>query len=371
YDSAGEWVFRVGMPAKSGVSGGILAVLPGQLGVGVFSPRLDVHGNSARGVRVCRDLSSSFGLHFLRAPRPAPAAIRRQCDLARIGSKRQRTEAERAWLDRTGTRARVYDLAGDLSFAGIELVARRLVEAAADLDAAVLDLTRVTRVDEVAVRVLRDLLLILDEHGTPVAFVGTQHHPRFLRRLEESLTQAERQVRVRTFPDEDHALEWCERLLLASRPTDVTESRTRALGSHDLCRGLSPTELAAFAAILEPRRFEAGAVILRQGDPPDGLYLLLRGDVSVTLDVPQGERRRVATVSAGMAFGDLALLDRSPRTADVHADTPVECAILPLDAFDRMSESHPAIKIALLANLLRSASRMVVRLNEELASLAP
>jgi glutaminase len=45
YDAAGEWIFSVGMPAKSGVAGGIIAVLPGQLGIGVFSPRLDSHGN--------------------------------------------------------------------------------------------------------------------------------------------------------------------------------------------------------------------------------------------------------------------------------------------------------------------------------------
>src|SRR5678815_647664 len=160
YDSAGEWVFDVGMPAKSGVAGGILAVLPGQLGVGVFSPRLDPHGN---GVRGCTELTETFGLHFLRAPRPAPAAIRRQYDLSRIGSKRQRTQSERAWLDQVGGRGRVYDLAGDLSFAGIELVARRLVESAADLDVVVLDFTRIARVDEVAVRVLRELLVTLDE----------------------------------------------------------------------------------------------------------------------------------------------------------------------------------------------------------------
>jgi glutaminase A len=48
YDYAGEWVYRVGMPAKSGVAGGILAVLPGQLGIGVFSPPLDARGNSIR-----------------------------------------------------------------------------------------------------------------------------------------------------------------------------------------------------------------------------------------------------------------------------------------------------------------------------------
>jgi len=51
YDFAGEWIFRVGLPAKSGVAGGVLAVLPGQLGIGVFSPRLDPHGNSVRGIR--------------------------------------------------------------------------------------------------------------------------------------------------------------------------------------------------------------------------------------------------------------------------------------------------------------------------------
>ena len=51
YDAAGDWVSAVGMPAKSGVGGGIVAVLPGQLGIGVYSPLLDAKGNSVRGVR--------------------------------------------------------------------------------------------------------------------------------------------------------------------------------------------------------------------------------------------------------------------------------------------------------------------------------
>ncbi len=57
YDYAGEWLYDVGMPAKSGVAGGVIAVLPGQLGIGVFSPPLDAKGNSVRGVRVCSALS--------------------------------------------------------------------------------------------------------------------------------------------------------------------------------------------------------------------------------------------------------------------------------------------------------------------------
>jgi len=65
YDWAGQWAYEVGIPAKSGVGGGIVAVVPGLLGIGVFSPRLDKQGNSVRGVQVCRDLARLFNFHIL------------------------------------------------------------------------------------------------------------------------------------------------------------------------------------------------------------------------------------------------------------------------------------------------------------------
>lgn len=63
YDFAGEWAYEVGVPAKSGVSGGIMAAIPGKMGVGVFSPGLDPYGNSVRGVKVFLEVSARLGLH--------------------------------------------------------------------------------------------------------------------------------------------------------------------------------------------------------------------------------------------------------------------------------------------------------------------
>ena len=70
YDYAGEWAYSVGIPAKSGVGGGILGVLPGTAGVATFSPRLDSHGNSVRGLAVFEELSRAFDMHLFDPERP-------------------------------------------------------------------------------------------------------------------------------------------------------------------------------------------------------------------------------------------------------------------------------------------------------------
>ena len=67
YDFAGEWVYKVGFPAKSGVGGGIIGVVPGVMGIAVFSPPLDKRGNSIRGIKVCEELSRRFGLHIFQS----------------------------------------------------------------------------------------------------------------------------------------------------------------------------------------------------------------------------------------------------------------------------------------------------------------
>lgn len=76
YDAAGAFALDVGLPAKSGVSGGLMAVVPGRLGLAAFSPRVDDHGTSVRGLSALRGLASHLPLHPLQpdpaTPRAAP-----------------------------------------------------------------------------------------------------------------------------------------------------------------------------------------------------------------------------------------------------------------------------------------------------------
>ena len=148
YDAAGEWVSAVGLPAKSGVGGGIVAVLPGQLGIGVYSPRIDAKGNSVRGMLVCRSLSHQLGLHFLTVSSEAHAALRG------------------VYTPRPGIR--VYEVHGDLLFAGAEQVARTVTRDCADIDIAILDVSRLHAVSEPARAMLAGVaegLQALDKRG--------------------------------------------------------------------------------------------------------------------------------------------------------------------------------------------------------------
>jgi glutaminase len=149
YDAAGDWATLVGIPAKSGVAGGLIGALPGQIGIATFSPRLDLHGNSVRGVSLFQRFSSDMGLHLMEVPPPARAVVRSNHVVG------------------TGLDAiRVLQLQGGIRFAAAERVVREAVHTAPGETRVALDLTRVFSVDDVARRMLLEVVrrLTLDGH---------------------------------------------------------------------------------------------------------------------------------------------------------------------------------------------------------------
>ncbi len=141
YDASGDWLVRVGLPAKSGVGGGIVAVRPEQFGIGTFSPRLDERGNSVRGIVMLQALSERYGLHMLADHGTA---------LSPVG---ELTRDD----DGLGGGDTIALLRGEIFFAGAEEVLSRLSPLVGDDGCLVLDFTHVTRVGGAARVLFRSL----------------------------------------------------------------------------------------------------------------------------------------------------------------------------------------------------------------------
>ena len=146
YDAAGDWMSTVGIPAKSGVSGGIFGALPGQVGLGVFSPRLDEHGHSVEGVRTFERLSHDLELHLMNTT---------VTDVEAVRSVR---------FDEISGR-RTFRLQGPMTFASAEQVLRRLAEIPEGPSEVTLDLSRVSSVNASARRMLLEAMTRLSADG--------------------------------------------------------------------------------------------------------------------------------------------------------------------------------------------------------------
>ena len=103
----GNGPMRSGCPPRAACRAGVIAVIPGQIGIGVYSPPIDSHGNSVRGIRVCQDISDEFELHALTNRTNVRSVIRREYRGVVVRSKRIRTPEERSILAREGRRVAV------------------------------------------------------------------------------------------------------------------------------------------------------------------------------------------------------------------------------------------------------------------------
>jgi glutaminase len=362
YDYAGEWAFTVGLPAKSGVSGGIVAVLPGQFGIGVFSPRLDERGNSVRAIKVCERLAAEYSLHPFRFQPVVRSVVRRTYRGDRVRSNRARVAAENDALATLGAGVAVFELQGDLFFGSTELLYRRVMDDLEGVQYVVLDFRRVTSVDRAARTIVDGLQRALYESGrtlltahgeNPGSEGSSQFSPRWTRR----------------FADVDTALEWCEDELLAGAGATASEPAAD-LAAQELLEGLTPEEVAEVAARSTRREVSAGETIFREGDPADSLCFLLAGAVSVRLPLDEhGRTRRLATLGPGVAFGEMALLDEGRRSADVVADSDCVLVEVPTAAFAELSARLPHLGRTLFANLSRNLSRRLRSANSQVRAL--
>ena len=352
YDYAGEWIYRIGIPAKSGVGGGILAALPARLGLGSYSPRLDKHGNSVRGIKVCEAISAHYDLHMLNRSDDARNTIIADYTIGKNPSRRSRRPHEQDILAAYHQDVRVIELVGTLALSNVDYVSRQLA-AKPRPQFVIFDLRRVASVTRAGARLIAEEFRELAQHHVTVVLSGvkrTSAEWKIVREWTEGVSN------LRDFYLLDTAIEWAEDQIVYRYGGSIDFHDTTELSEQPLLEGLSENELSALAALGVTRTWRRGEKIVGAGEPATSLFLLRSGVVHVTL--PDGVR--LATLTAGMAFGEMALLEPR-RSADVLADASAVAVEFAIADFERFRDRNPKAGERIMRNLAKIlAERLIV-----------
>lgn len=367
YDFAGSWLYEIGMPAKSGVGGGIIAVLPGRFGIGIFSPRLDPKGNSVRGIKVCQQLSQDFGLHVFSLSGEPGMALGRVYTAAQAPSKRQPSPDMRSYLNEHAHRIKYLCLHGYLAVDGVEYVIRRMIEMAADSACFILDMHQVDGISDSAAGLLNDARLRFASDN--IALVFSRIHGRHAIEHPLSTTSPKTDHGYLSFEDNDLAVEWCENRLLGDL-AQVTEPKV-SLADCILLKGLPAELMALVANTVVEKKFVQGEAILTTGEAGNGhVFFIEKGYVSILVPLEDGAHQRIASLGPGTSFGEMVLLGQTTRSATVVADCDVNCWILSAKDIDLLAHDKPMLKIVLLENLSRDMAGKLLRATQWIAALA-
>lgn len=339
YDAAGAWFAKVGMAAKSGVGGGIVAVLPGQLSIAAFSPRLDEHGNSVRAFQACRRLSSKLELHAMHVARAARSAIRDSYDILEAPSSLQRPLVDRRVLEQHGHKARIYELHGDLLFAGVESAVRQIGAIDDELELLAADVRRISDVAAVSRRLLLNLGDALRERGCEAFLID----PDGL--LDTPDGDGPRNQVFITIAE---ATVYFEDKLLERYGEGRKAEEEFVFEEHPALTHVPARVVGALRSRLAPRSYEDGELIVAEGDDKAGVFLIVRGRVRSSLRTTSGSARHLATLIPGTCFGDVYVVTGTPHPLTMHASGPVEALELTRDEFAKLTMEDAEQRAAVL-----------------------
>jgi sulfate permease, SulP family len=260
--------------------------------------------------------------------------------------------AERAVLRSLGDAVQILRVNGFLFFGSANALLERIrkrVEAGS-LRFLVIDLRRVTGVDSSAVVTFLKVVHLAEASGFELVFTGVSEPVR--KQLARGGVPEGELVRFE--PDLDRGLQWCEERLLADEAVRPGELDGDALAG--MPAGLRP--------YLERVELPDGAMLIRQDEPPDDVYVVGSGRLSVEMETADGTRMRLRSVNAGVVVGEVAIYTGAPRTADVVAEIRSVVYRLSGEAIERMESEDPQLAAALhrwLAGILSDRLRDTLR----------
>jgi glutaminase len=308
------------------------------------------------------DLARELALHMFNPSAVSPPVLRRSYNASQVNSRRRLPSVAFRALRRYGDRIRVMELQGPLLFSTFEPVIRELVKQAPYCQCVILNFGFVYSIDEVCLRMLREVREQLASGGVRLVCCHTGRVGRAL--AAAGLDQDA------LFSSEDAALESCENEVLANVMQDQwQESTPVSLAGCALFAKCDEADLRLLDERMEDRTYAAGDTIIQTGARADELFILIAGSVEVRLRLEGSRHQRLDVFSAGMSFGELAFLDGSPRSADIVAVAPARCRVISKPLFDELGCRFPALKATILNEIALQLCGRLRRANIEISAL--
>jgi CRP-like cAMP-binding protein len=143
---------------------------------------------------------------------------------------------------------------------------------------------------------------------------------------------------------------------------------TAFLTNSPLFRNLDETERAQILIIGQVKSYAKDQVVFREGDPGDGLFIVVKGAVRISKQSPTGEEA-LAVLEPHAFFGEMALIDFSPRAADAIANEPTDLFFIPLKDLRTLIETHHQIALKVLYALCEVLAQRLRETNERYMSV--
>jgi SulP family sulfate permease len=306
------------------------------------------------------------GMVFLYVHNTSRVPIRGSYDGTSRAALRVRPEAQRAFLQEHALELLVVELEGAVFFGTADRCGRELEQLAGGRKHLIVDMSRVSEIDTTGAFVLMQTFARLRDHGTRVALAEVRPGGRRGRVL--SLAGVTRIVPEQAwFSDLDAALEDTENRILERRWPEQRASEELPLAQMEVCAGMSPDETATLERYLRRERYPAGALVFTEGAAAGAMYLLAQGAVTLRIQLVNPVRtRRLSTYSPGLIFGEMAVLQNQPRSAEAVCEGRTVLYALDRPMLERMAQESPSLYAKLLFNL---ALHMATRLRATTAEL--
>jgi SulP family sulfate permease len=300
------------------------------------------------------------------------SVVRRKVLGNEMFSRHVRLPEEMAVLEQRGDRTAIFELQGSLFFGTTDQLYAAVEPELKSRTYIVFDMRRVQSVDFTAAHALDRIEDSLKERSGFLIFCHfAQRVPsgRDLVKYFEEVGLRHPEQRVLVFDTRSEALEWIEERILEEARVERAGEKPLELTEMDLFRGRREETLAALEACLERRSLKAGETLFTLGEGGDDLFLIRRGTVRIVLPVTERLSYHVATFGRGSFFGEMAFLDREPRSANAVAHTDVELYVLSRARFDGLAAEHKKLGMQLLEGLAHALAIRLRRANKELRAL--